>query len=89
MLAFISTSLSGLARRFQGRLELKLEFIALRHQVAVLNRQRSGRLRLYSIDRIRWVWLYRVWPRCLEAMMLVKPATVVQWHRQGFRVYWR
>jgi hypothetical protein len=36
-----------------------------------------------------WVWLYRVWPRCLEAMVLVKPATVVQWHRQGFRLYWR
>jgi putative transposase len=34
-----------------------------------------------------WVWLYRVWPRCLETMVLVKPATVVQWHRQGFRLY--
>jgi putative transposase len=36
-----------------------------------------------------WVWLYRVWPRCLEMLVLVKPATVVQWHRQGFRLYWR
>ena len=36
-----------------------------------------------------WVWLYRAWPRCLKVMVLVKPATVVQWHRQGFRRYWR
>lgn len=36
-----------------------------------------------------WAWLYRVWPRCLDVMVLVKPATVVQWHRQGFRLYWR
>jgi hypothetical protein len=32
---------------------------------------------------------YRLWPRCLETMVLVKPATVVQWHRQGFRLFWR
>ncbi len=41
------------------------------------------------LDRLIWVWLYRVWPRCLETMVLVKPATVVQWHRLGFRLYWR
>jgi putative transposase len=41
------------------------------------------------IDRLLWVWLYRLWPRCLEAMVLVKPATVIHWHRQGFRLYWR
>jgi putative transposase len=46
-------------------------------------------LRLCSVDRLVWVWLYRLWPRCLETMVLVKPATVVQWHRQGFRLYWR
>ena len=57
--------------------------------MAVLHRQQRGRLRLSSVDRMLCVWLYRVWPRCLEAMVLVKPATVVQWHRQGFRLYWR
>ena len=71
------------------RAELELEIIALRHQVAVLHRQQSGRLHLCSIDRMLWVWLYRVWPRCLEAMVLVKPSTVVQCHRQGSRLYWR
>ena len=68
---------------------MELEVIALRHQLAVLRRQRPGRARLFAIDRLLWVWLYRVRPRCLDLMVLVKPATVVQWHRQGFRLYWR
>ena len=88
MLALLSTWVSWVAWRFRSRAELELELIALRHQVAVLNRQQSGRLRLCSIDRMLWVWLYRVWPRCLKAILVVKPATVVQWHRQGFRLYW-
>jgi len=68
---------------------LELEVFALRHQLAILRRQRPGRPRLCSIDRLLWVWLYRAWPRCLDVIVLVKPATVVQWHRQGFRLYWR
>ena len=89
MVALVSTIFPWFAWRFHSRAELELEFIALRHQVAVLNRKRSVRMRLCAIDRMLWVWLYRVWPRCLDAMVLVKPATVVQWHRQGFRLYWR
>ena len=89
MLAYISALFSWLADRFRSRVELELEVIALRHQPAVLRRQRPGRPRLYSIDRFLWVWLYRLWPRCLDLMVLVRPATVVQWHRQGFRLYWR
>ncbi len=88
MIALTSTLLSWLACRIRSRAELELELIALRHQVAVLRRRRSGRVRLCSIDRMVWVWLYRAWPRCLKTMVLVKPATVVQWHRQGFRLYW-
>src|SRR5713101_1100459 len=89
MLAFSSALLSWLACRFRSRAELELEVVALRHQLAVLRRQRPGRLRLFAFDRLLWIWLYRVWPRCLNIMVLVKPATVVQWHRQGFRLYWR
>jgi len=44
---------------------------------------------LITIDRLLWVLLYRLWPRCLDTMVLVKPATVVQWHRQGFRLFWQ
>ena len=85
----LSTVVSILGFRLRRRASLELELIALRHQVSVLRRQRPGRLRLFSTDRLLWVWLYRVWPQVLNAMVLVKPATVVQWHRKGFRTYWR
>ena len=75
--------------QFRSRLALEFEVIVLRHQLAVLRRKRPGRPRFCTIDRLLWVWLYRVWPRCLDLMVLVKPATVVKWHRQGFRLYWR
>src|ERR1700730_13611481 len=80
---------SVLVRRFRSRAVLELENLALRHQLHVLRRQRPGRPRLFAIDRLLWVWLYRLWPRCLEVMVLVKPTTVIQWHRQGFRLFWR
>src|ERR1700738_3712599 len=80
---------SVLVRRLRSRAVLELETLALHHQLRVLRRQRPGRPRLFAIDRLLWVWLYRLWPRCLEVMVLVKPATVIQWHRQGFRLYWR
>src|SRR5271155_144230 len=89
MLASMSELFCWVACRCRGRALLELEVIALRHQLAVLRRQRPGRARLFAIDRLLWVWLYRTWPRCLDLMVVVKPATVVQWHRQGFRLYWR
>jgi putative transposase len=75
MLAYISALFSWLACRFRSRVELELEVIALRHQVAVLHRQHPGRRRFVTIDRLLWVWLYQLWPRCLDVMVLVKPAT--------------
>src|SRR5216683_1481289 len=89
MLKLVRSIVSVLARRFRNRGVLELENLALRHQLHVLRRQRPGRPRLFSTDRLLWVWLYRIWPRCLDAMVLVKPATVIQWHRKGFRLYWR
>src|SRR5216683_3640016 len=87
MLTLLRFIVSVLVRRFRRRAVLELENLALRRQLHVLRRQRPGQLRLFVIDRLLWVWLYRLWPRCLEAMVLVKPATVVQWHRQGFRLF--
>jgi hypothetical protein len=89
MIAILSALVSLLSFRVRHRAALELELVALRHQVAVLRRQRPGQLRLFSTDRLLWVWLYRVWPQVLNAMVLVKPAIVVQWHRKGFRLYWR
>src|SRR5437763_4619860 len=89
MITILSAQLSLLSFRVRRRASLELEIVALRHQVAVLRRQRPGRLRLFCADRLLWVWLYRVWPRALYAMVLVKPTTVLQWHRRGFRLHWR
>ena len=89
MITIVSALLSVLSFRFRSRASLELELVALRHQLAVLRRQRPGRLRIFATDRLLWMWLYRIWPRALNAMVLVKPATVIQWHRKGFRLYWR
>src|SRR5271163_1029579 len=88
MLKLERSIVSRLVCRFRSRAAVELENLALRHQLRVLRRQRPGRLRLFTFDRLLWVLLYRMWPRCLEVMVLVKPATVVQWHRQGFHLYW-
>ena len=89
MVTILFALVSLLSFRFRSRASLELELLALRHQVVVLRRQRRHRLRLLSADRLLWVWLYRVRPQVLETLVLVKPATVVKWHRQGFRIYWR
>jgi putative transposase len=89
MFTILSAMVSLVSFRFRRRASLELEVLALRHQVAVLHRQQTGRARLGPGDRLLWAWLYRAWPRCLKVMMLVKPATVIQWHRQRFRSYWR
>jgi putative transposase len=69
MLAFSSVLLSSLACRFRSRGELELEIIALRHQLTVLRRQRPGRARLSALDRLLWIWLYRV---CGELLICVE-----------------
>src|SRR3979409_1116537 len=89
MVTILSTLVSLLSFRVRSRASLELELVALRHQVTVLRRQHPGRLRLFSPDRLLWGWLYRVCAQVLNAMVLVKPATVVQWHRKGFRLHWR
>jgi putative transposase len=89
MITLLSAVGSLLWFRVRSRASLELELVALRHQVIVLRRQRPGQPRLFFTDRLLWVWLYRLWPQVLDAMVLVKPATVVQWHRRGFRLYWR
>jgi putative transposase len=65
-----------------------LENVALRHQLDVLQRS-TPRFRLRRRDRIFWVCLSRLWANWRASLVLVRPATVVAWHRQGFRLYWR
>jgi hypothetical protein len=89
MVSILSAFVAIFAFRFRSRASLELKLIVLQHQLAVLRRQRPGRPQLSSLDRLLWVWLYRIWPQVIDTMVLVKPATVVQWHRKGFRLYWR
>ncbi len=70
-----------------SRAKLAAENLALRHQLAVLGRS-VKRPRLRKRDRIFWVWLSKLWPDWRSALVVVKPATVVAWHRKGFRLYW-
>ena len=70
-----------------NRATLQLENIALRQQVAVLKRERP-RPWLRPLDRVFWIFLSRLWPRWKDALVIVKPQTVIGWHRQGFRLFW-
>ena len=73
---------------FASRVQLAAENLALRHQLGVLGRSVT-RPRLPKRDRIFWIWLSKLWPGWRSALVVVKPATVVAWHRKGFRLYWR
>ena len=75
--------------RFKSRERLEAENLALRHQIIVLRRSAPLRLRFLGSDRLLFVWLYRLWPGVLNAIVIVKPETVVRWHRRGFKVFWR
>ena len=72
----------------QSRAALAAENLALRHQVAVLQRS-VKRPRVHRRDRIFWVWLSRLWRGWRSSLLVVQPETVIRWHRQGFRLYWR
>jgi putative transposase len=89
MVTILFALVSILVFRFCSRAALELKLVALQHQLAVLRRQRPGRPQLSSLDRVLWMLLYRIWPQVIDAIVLVKPATVVAWHRKGFRFYWR
>jgi len=67
---------------------LAMENLALRQQLAVYSKS-IKRPRLRPRDRVFWVWLAKRWPPWSSALVIVKPETVIRWHRQGFRLYWR
>ena len=73
---------------FRSRGDTALEVLALRQQVAVLKRKRP-RPPLNSFDRFFWSTLRRIWSRWSDVLVIVKPETVIHWHRAGFRLYWR
>jgi putative transposase len=77
-----------LRQLLQSRAALAAENLALRHQIVILQRS-VKRPRLHRRDRIFWVWLSRLWRGWRSSLLVVQPETVIRWHRQGFRLYWR
>ena len=88
MISYFTCLFLFLSSFFRSRYNLGLEIIALRQQVSVLHRKRS-RPRLRMQDRIFWIWLRRLWPAWSNVLVIVKPGTVIAWHRAGFRLFWR
>jgi putative transposase len=71
----------------KSRRDLAVENLALRQQLAVLKRSQT-RLNIKQSDRLFWIWLSRTWSGWRATLIIVKPATVVGWHRRGFKFYW-
>jgi hypothetical protein len=88
MISVLLSLLLTLRGSARSRAALQLEVLALRHQLQVLHRARSPRLRLTAADPLLWVWLARVWNNWRTALVIVKPETVIAWHRRGFRLFW-
>ena len=74
---------------FRSRAALHAEILVLRHQLNVLRRKSPNRLVFKNIDRLVFIGLYRLAPKVLDALKILNPATVIAWHRAGFRAYWR
>jgi Integrase core domain len=79
----------GLIGVFWPRASLEAEILALRHQLAMLQRKVPTRPAFRNVDRLIFTLLYRIAPSTLNALTIVKPATVIRWHRAGFRAWWR
>jgi len=88
MLGVVGVLLSWLTSLVKSRRRLEAENLVLRHQVYILRRRASGRrLRISNADRLLFVWLYRLCPGVVETVAIIRPETVIRWHRQGFRAF--
>lgn len=89
MIFRLVTTLFAIARTvLKTRGDLALENLALRQQIAILKRI-NPRRRLTDRDRLFWVWMSKVWDNWAEVLLLVRPETVIRWHRNGFKLYWK
>src|SRR4029450_1793286 len=88
MVETLKTVLGTLLMLFQSRSRLQVEVLALRQQLIVLRRTAPQRGRLRAVDRLLFVLLYRLWPGVLDSIAVIRPDTIVRWHRRGFRALW-
>src|SRR5579864_4859988 len=88
MITFLTTLLATLCSIFRSRAALRLENLAPRHQIGVLQRSAAKRPKLTSGDRLLWICLSRLWRDWRSALAIVQPETVIAWQRAGFRLFW-
>jgi hypothetical protein len=89
MIGLLCFVLAVLASPFKSKLRLEAENAVLRHQLIVLRRRVHGRVRLTNNDRLFFLRLYRWFPSILKVLTIVRPESLLRWHRAGFRCYWR
>jgi len=89
MIGLLCFALAVLASPFKSKVRLEAENAVLRHQLNVLTRRLHGRVRLTNNDRWFFIQLFRWFPSILQVLTIIRPETLVRWHRAGFRCYWR
>ncbi len=89
MLHLVSLLLGAIAARFKSRARLEAEILILRHQLGILRRQIPKRVALGGLDRLLFVWIHCLFLDVASRITLIRPETIVGWHRAGFRAYWR
>ena len=88
MLSVMSLFLSTMFSVFRSHAALQVEILALRHQIGVLRCSAKKRPKLTIADLVFWAWLSRAWADWRSTLVIVKPETVIAWHRKGFRSFW-
>jgi hypothetical protein len=89
MRGMIELLFGWLSSLLKSRRRLRAENLNLRHQLNILRRRAPGRSRLSNLDRLVFVWLYRQWPTVADAVAIIRPETLIRWHRRGFKAFWR
>jgi hypothetical protein len=89
MIRLLCFALAVLTSPFKSKLRLEAENAVLRHQLNVLRRTPHDRVRLTNNDRWFFIQLYRWFPSILQVLTIIRPETLLRWHRAGFRRYWR
>src|SRR5258707_1045447 len=89
MLGTIKLLWHWLVSLIQSRRRLEAEILLLRHQLNILRRKTPGRMGLPTGDRLLFVCFYRLCPAAINAVTIIRPGTLIRWHRRGFRAFWR
>src|SRR6202049_4400593 len=89
MIGLLCFVLAVLASPFKSKLRLEAENAGLRHQLIILRGRPHGRVRLTNHAPLFFIQLYRCFPEILKVLTIIRPETLVRWHRAGFRGHWR